>query len=113
MLAHAFKRELRPSRRSGTRSAMMMFEFHKPINCPVRRLLPAAILSGGINLSNLGTQAIDAFLRVLARDGATESLHDCFVTCQCLFDMTASFQFHGLLKQRKCLLLARNLPSGS
>jgi hypothetical protein len=35
--------ELTHSRRSRMRAAMMMFEFHKPVNCPARRLLRAAI----------------------------------------------------------------------
>jgi hypothetical protein len=34
--------KLRHSRRSGTWPAIKMFEFHKPVNCPARRLLPAA-----------------------------------------------------------------------
>jgi hypothetical protein len=34
--------KLTRSRRSGTRTARMMFEFHIPVNCPERRLLRAA-----------------------------------------------------------------------
>jgi hypothetical protein len=34
--------KLRHSRRSGTWPAIIVFEFHKPVNCPARRLLPAA-----------------------------------------------------------------------
>ncbi len=43
LIAH-LRDELRHSRRKRAWPAMMMFKFHKPVNCPAQRLLPAAIV---------------------------------------------------------------------
>jgi len=46
--------ELSHSRRSGMWSAMMMFKFHEPVNCPARRLLAAETCSLFLSPQNAG-----------------------------------------------------------